>query len=104
MLWAGDADSTTSNYNVYGVICKDGDTFKINITSYETYVAPPAFLRGDVNDDGFVTITDVTALINYLLTDDATGINLDAADCNLNDSVNISDVTALINYLLTDAW
>ena len=64
----------------------------------------PQSLRGDVNGDGFVNIADVTDLINYLLTDDATGINLENANCNNDQSVNIADVTDLINFLLTDAW
>ena len=63
--------------------------------------ATPPFTPYDVNDDGFVTIDDVTALINYLLTDDASGINLEAANVNGDEIVNINDVTELINYLLT---
>ena len=60
--------------------------------------------RGDVNGDGKVNISDVTALINYLLSHNATGVNVDAADCNQDNTVNISDVTALINYLLSHSW
>ena len=63
-----------------------------------------SFQRGDVNGDGNVNISDVTALINYLLSHNATGLNLDAANCNQDSTVNISDVTALINYLLSHAW
>ncbi len=33
-------------------------------------------LKGDVNDDGLLGITDVNLLIDYLLTNDSTGINL----------------------------
>ena len=62
------------------------------------------FLRGDVNGDGSVNISDVTALIDYLLTGNASGINLSGADCNQDSSVNISDVTALIDYLLSSHW
>ena len=62
------------------------------------------FLRGDVNGDGQVKISDVTALINYLLSGDASAINLQAADCNQDGQVKISDVTALINYLLSSTW
>ena len=65
---------------------------------------PHDYLMGDVDGNAGVTITDVTALINYLLTKDATGINTSAADCDQNGSVTISDVTALINYLLTHSW
>lgn len=62
------------------------------------------FIRGDVNCDGNVTISDVTALINYLLSGDATGISVEAANCNQDESVSISDVTALINFLLSGTW
>ena len=64
--------------------------------------AVPPFTIGDVNDDGAIDIKDVTALINYLLTDDPTGINLNGADVNQDSKININDVTALINYLLTN--
>ena len=63
---------------------------------------PSTGLLGDVNDDGSVTIIDVTALIDYLLTGDASTINLGNADYNQDENVTISDVTALIDYLLTN--
>ena len=61
-------------------------------------------IPGDVNGDGKVNITDVTDLIDYLLSGDASAINLAGADCNQDGSVNISDVTALIDYLLSGHW
>ena len=64
----------------------------------------PEFLRGDINGDGVVTIDDLTRLIDYLLSEDATGMNADALDCNQNGAVTIDDVTVLIDYLLDDAW
>ena len=66
------------------------------------WVTPPdpQFLLGDVNNDGNVDIADVTALIDYLLSQDATGINLNAADVNEDSEVNIADATALIDMLL----
>ena len=62
-----------------------------------------ASLRGDVNGDGSVNISDVTALIDYLLSGNSSGINLSNADCNTDSNVSISDVTALIDYLLSGA-
>ena len=59
---------------------------------------------GDVNNDQNISIDDVTALINYLLTDDATNIIVTNANCNNDGAVNITDVTTLINFLLTDVW
>ena len=53
---------------------------------------------GDVNGDGNINISDVTALINLLLS----GGEVPAgADVNGDGQVNISDVTALINRLLS---
>ena len=60
--------------------------------------------RGDVDMDGFVGMDDLTLLINYLLTSDVTGVNLEAANCNLLDGVDIDDVTSLINYVLKGDW
>ena len=56
---------------------------------------------GDVNHDNKVSIADVTALINYLLsgaTDNACTI---CSNVNGDDKVSIADVTALINLLLS---
>ena len=66
--------------------------------------AAAAFLRGDVDGNGEVGIADVTALIHYLLTGDATGVNTAAADCDESGDVGIADVTTLISYLLTGNW
>ena len=52
----------------------------------------------------FHYISDVTALIDYLLSGDGSGINVDAADCNHDNDVRINDVTALIDYLLSGSW
>ena len=57
---------------------------------------------GDVDDDGIINISDVTVLIDYLLSGDASGINLTNADVTMDSSVNIGDVTALIDYLLSN--
>ena len=57
-------------------------------------------LIGDVNDDGTVNIGDVTDLIDYLLSNDATLINTANADIDGNGDINISDVTELIDTLL----
>ena len=59
------------------------------------------FQIGDVNRDGNVTISDVTALIDYLLGGDDSSIDVQAADVNGSTDVTISDVTALIDLLLS---
>lgn len=54
---------------------------------------------GDVNGDGRLSIGDVTALINMLLSDDTE--DNPAADVNGDGKISIADVTALINILLS---
>ena len=65
---------------------------------------PNASLRGDVDADGNVSIADVTALVDYLLSRNEGGIDTRAADCDQDGIVNISDVTSLIDYLLSGQW
>ena len=59
-----------------------------------------AALGGDVNNDGNVTIADVTALVNLILGKDDSGYNRTAADVNNDGSITIADVTALVNLIL----
>ena len=63
-----------------------------------------ASTRGDVDGDGNVGVADVTALIDYLLTGSATGVDLQAANVDGDSTVSVADVTALIDYLLSGTW
>ena len=57
-----------------------------------------------MDGSGSVGISDVSALIDYLLSSDDTDVNVNAADCDQSGSVGISDVSALIDYLLSGSW
>lgn len=64
----------------------------------------PSSIRGDVDGSGQVNMDDLSALINYLLTEDATGLDMNGADCDPGNGVTMDDLSALINYLLTESW
>ena len=68
------------------------------LLSFSPLQAAASTQRGDANDDGKVNITDVTYLINMLLS----GINSpdNAADVNADGILSITDVTILIDHLL----
>ena len=53
---------------------------------------------GDVNCDGRVNVSDVSALINMIMG--ITAMDQSAADVNGDGRVNVSDVSALINIIL----
>ena len=61
----------------------------------------PAVIPGDVDGNGTINIGDVTMLIQYVLSGQADGINLDAADFTQDGTVNINDVTSLIAEVLS---
>ena len=62
---------------------------------------PPVGLRGDVDQDGLIGISDVSALIDFLLNDiSAAGPQ---ADVDADGEVGISDVSELTDYLLGNA-
>ncbi len=67
---------------------------------YEKVETPPAS-KGDVNNDGNVTIADVTALVNIILGKDTEGVyDHEVADVNDDGHITIADVTALVNIIL----
>jgi len=96
----------TGSYNIYGLIWKSGDNLVFEPVKWEKYVAPPTYLRGDVNNDGFIDINDVALLIDVVLGKDVE-YNALAADCNVeggDQTTDINDVSALIGRVLTGEW
>ncbi len=114
---AAVAFSSMMFYNCTSLVGGQGTTWNESNPTDKTYAhidggpSDPGYftdknasLRGDVNDDGNVDINDVTALINYVLTGNSTGLNLAAANVNGDSDVDINDVTALIGFVLTGTW
>ena len=60
----------------------------------------PEVLLGDVDDNGNVGISDVVALVDYLLNGDDTDLNLVAGDIDLDGNITIADVSDLVDMLL----
>lgn len=61
-------------------------------------------LRGDADGDAEVTIADITTIIDYILTHDASYINLEGADADLDDEITIADIIAVIDYIISNVW
>ncbi len=62
-------------------------------------MAPP-YILGDVNNDDKVDIIDVMAVYAYILNQQPTPFNVDAADVNGDNKVNILDVQRLYSIIL----
>ena len=86
---------------------KEGTT-TITVSSVDGTAIPATCLvtvyteSGDMNGDGFVSISDVTSLIDYLLNGDSSQISSTNADVDGNGHISISDVAELIDTLLHD--
>ena len=119
-IYAGDGWSLAEAIFVYGMFegCTSlvggkGTTYDANHVDGEYahidggtsnpgyFTAKVDFIPGDVNGDNSTSISDVTDLIDVLLSGETAP---QAADCNGDSNVSISDVTALIDYLLGGSW
>lgn len=93
------------NNKIQVVGIKEGTT-TITVGSVDGTAIPATCLitvytePGDMNCDGFVNISDVTILIDYLLDGDASQISTKNADVDGDGNINISDATELIDILL----
>ena len=88
---------------LYGIICKVDGTLMFNAVGMHPYVEPTV-LRGDADDDGEVTIADVSTLVDYLLGNPVDPFNALNADADEDGEIAIADVSALIDYLLNGTW
>ncbi len=77
-----------------------GDEFILPRTSCEVQLLPQQ-IKGDADGDGLVNITDVTFLIDYLLSGCKTSFHTENADMDLDGELSINDVTMLIDLLLS---
>ena len=57
-------------------------------------------LPGDANNDGLINMTDVTAVINYILGKGTADFHWQLADMNFDGFINMTDVNAIINVIL----
>ena len=85
---ASPANGVVSNY---GYITVDGNEWQGHVEIKRSSI-------GDVNGDGKVNVTDVTTLVNMILS--VIPKNEERADVDGNGTVNVSDVTALVNIIL----
>ena len=92
----GLSPETTYNYDVMALYGSTASNWSNMIEV--TTLAGGAPIAGDVNGDGNVTSADITALYNYLLNSDMSGIINGDQDGDGN--ITASDVTAVYNILL----
>jgi hypothetical protein len=64
-------------------------------------IVVPNLLPGDANSDGYVTIDDVIAVVNYILGNTPDNFNVANADVDTNIGITITDAVTIVNMVLT---
>ncbi len=96
-------------WDLYHAIGIPGGEYKltVDLEDMKLYIEPVNnSLRGDVDMDGVIGISDVTRLVDYILTKDSENPPMDteAADTDLDGTIGIADVTRLVDYILNHTW
>ena len=87
-------------YKVKAIYLDGTESDWSNIEEVTLFQNGHGFVPGDVDHNGEVNISDVTALIDYVLTGNADLVCSICADVDQNGEINISDVTDLIDMVL----
>ncbi len=74
---------------------------KVTLPRMEINLAVGSGVKGDVNNDGKVTITDAVGVVNYILGNPAKDFNEDAADVNGDGNITITDAVGIVNIILS---
>ena len=102
VVYAIPRDYEDTYVNVWATAQANEDA-AIGSTEVEYYVEIPAIevpYETPAPEWTYITVNDVTAIIDYVLGVNVGGINVDGADFNNDGQVAISDVTAIIDYIM----
>ncbi|MBQ6064055.1 MAG: leucine-rich repeat protein [Prevotella sp.] len=83
------------------VTASDFDLNETVMADCHTLIHIEDFLMGDVNLDGRVNITDVMAVVNYILGYEMPVFSRKAADLKADGKINVTDVLGIVNIILT---
>jgi hypothetical protein len=76
---------------------------RLDETSF-TIGAAPTFLRGDVDNNRMVDLSDVVVLLSFLFVGNVTLDCADSADVNDSGDINLSDPVNLLEFLFSGGW
>lgn len=100
-------DTTTITYlgddYTYQFVLKSGDTTVPWFSPGKVIIGDPdcCLLRGDMDSDGSVNISDMTYLVGFLFSSGLGPVCEAHADVNADGSTNITDMTYLVAYLFS---
>lgn len=68
---------------------------------YAAFYELKSFLpNGDANDDGKVNVTDIVAVVNFIMGTIPEVFNKNAADMNNDGYINVTDIVKIVNFIM----
>jgi hypothetical protein len=77
----------------------DGSDFFMTVEREEAVVKGPSFVRGDVDLNGRIELTDPVRTLNFLFLGTGVVLCMDAADADDNGRLELTDAVRELNYL-----
>ena len=104
--YSGEEDYVSLTWDAYHAIRIAGGEYKltVDLNEMKLYIekVEPVGLKGDVNEDGLVNVTDVTLLISAVVNENYEGINFYNGDMNDDGVLTVTDVTMLISAAMAN--
>ncbi len=109
VIGSGGGTMSSSNYTVSGTVGQvaAGPVSSANYTINQGYwqslesSGGDCTMRGDMNCDGTINISDMTYLVSFLFSGGPTPCFAAHGDINCDTSINISDMTYLVSFLFS---
>ena len=93
--------TATGEHSIVVAYYKDGQYIPFLAGSIDVKAErPAAILKGDVNADGQVNVTDAAVTVDYIIGKTPTYFNKEAADVNGDGDINITDVVIIVDAII----
>ena len=99
------ADMEAGEYNIFikNIVMTDVNTEQTLVEKVVSKLTIPSFTPGDVNDDKMINVTDVVAVVSYMLEDVPSPFIFKAADINNDETINVTDIVGIIDIINSPA-
>lgn len=88
--------------HTFGLYVESTNANWVAVDNFRLYYFGIKHILGDVNRDGYVNVTDIVCLSNYILQPGSIDIDLVAADANVDGEINVTDIVTITNMILND--
>lgn len=95
---------TPARVGVAVAVRYQGDVVDTRIDNFKVLLGEAPFLRGDINSDGKINISDPISLLSWMFQGNTSPTCLDSADGNDDGKADLSDVLGLLSYLFLGSF